>query len=305
VDRVHNCSAARASRRQSEIERGAPASGSEADQAVHSLLVARNGASHKRIMPDLFDMELRARRRDRAARSGPELFLLDRAFDDCLERIVLMGRHFRKALLIGCPDPRWPPRLRSAATSVDVRDPGPLFASAAGGAIIIEDRWAPPQQRYDLVVALGTLDSVNDLPLALRLIRIAMAPGGLLIGAISGGNTLPRLRAAMRAADAVSGTAVPHVHPRIEPAALAPLLADAQFVQPVVDIDRAHVRYASFDRLIADLRRMGATNILQGQRPPCSRAARKAAAKAFKNLGEAPAEEVFELLHFAAWTPNG
>ena len=38
-------------------------------------------------MADLFDMELRALRRDRAARTGPELFLLERAFADCLERL--------------------------------------------------------------------------------------------------------------------------------------------------------------------------------------------------------------------------
>jgi hypothetical protein len=38
-------------------------------------------------MPDLFDIELRASRRDRAARGGTELFLFERAFADCLERL--------------------------------------------------------------------------------------------------------------------------------------------------------------------------------------------------------------------------
>ena len=97
------------------------------------------------------------------------------------------------------------------------------------------------EQAYDLVLAVGTLDTVNDLPLALRLIRYAMRSDGLFIAALSGGDTLPRLRAAMRAADAVSGLAAPHVHPRIEPSALAPLLGDAGFVDPVVDVDRVTV----------------------------------------------------------------
>ena len=39
------------------------------------------------LVPSLFDMELRALRRDRAARMGPELFLLDRAFYDCVDRL--------------------------------------------------------------------------------------------------------------------------------------------------------------------------------------------------------------------------
>ena len=56
-------------------------------------------------MPDLFDMKLRALRRDRAARIGPELFLFDRIFDDCLERLALVNRRFERALLIGCPNP--------------------------------------------------------------------------------------------------------------------------------------------------------------------------------------------------------
>ena len=52
---------------------------------------------------------------------------------------------------------------------VEVVDPGPLFAAVAGGTVATEDAWQPPAQTYDLVLAIGTLDTVNDLPLALRL----------------------------------------------------------------------------------------------------------------------------------------
>jgi hypothetical protein len=38
--------------------------------------------------PELFDMRLRSMRRDRAARTGPELFLHERAFADVLERLI-------------------------------------------------------------------------------------------------------------------------------------------------------------------------------------------------------------------------
>jgi hypothetical protein len=254
-------------------------------------------------MADLFDMGLRARRRDRAARIGPELFLLERAFDDCLERIVLMQRRFERALMIGSPDPAWPERLKAIAGEVEIRDPGPLFASAAGGEPIIEDAWHPAPTAYDLVLAVGTLDTVNALPLALRLVRQAMRPNGLFIGAMSGGDTLPQLRTAMRAADAVEGAAAPHVHPRIEAAALAPLLEQAGFVRPVVDIDRASVSYPSLDRLVADLRAMAATNLLTARPRFMSKAARTAAKRAFAEAGDGGRTiETFDILHFAAWT---
>src|SRR6185503_14643265 len=115
-------------------------------------------------VPDLFDMDLRALRRDRAARMGPELFLLERAFADCLERIELLDRRFERALVLGCPDPAWRERILALANNVHVREPGRLFAAAAEAEVLIEDAWEPPSQAFDLVLAVGTLDSVNDLP---------------------------------------------------------------------------------------------------------------------------------------------
>ena len=243
-------------------------------------------------------------RRDRAARIGAELFLFERAFGDILERIDLNQRRFERALLIGCPDPNWPARV--PAGSIDALDPGPLFAAATGGRTIIEDRWATEGSTYDLIVAAGTLDTINGLPLALRLIRAAMRPDALFIGAVSGGETLPRLRAAMRAADSAAGVAAPHVHPRIEAAAFAPLLEQAGFVRPVVDVDRVQVSYPSLTALVADLRTMGATNILTA-RPGISvtRSALESASQHFAKAGEGGRTmETFEILHFAAWTAD-
>jgi hypothetical protein len=273
-----------------------------AGETPHSFLVARRGASHKPTVAELFDMKLRAMRRDRAARIGPELFLLERAFGDCLDRVALMRRQFRRALLIGCPDAAWPQRLRQIAARIDTYDPGPLFAAAVKGTPITEDAWEPPPATYDLVIAIGTLDTVNDLVTAIRFIRRSMLGNGLFIGAFSGGDTLPQLRAAMRAADAAA-----HVHPRIEPSALSPLLSAADFVNVVVDVDRVDVSYSSLGRLVADLRAMGATNVLRSRAPPLTRAQTQAATRAFADAGDGQrTTETFEILHFAAWTPaNG
>jgi NADH dehydrogenase [ubiquinone] 1 alpha subcomplex assembly factor 5 len=255
---------------------------------------------------DLFDMKLRGLRRDRAARVGPELFLLQRAFADCLEGIALLDRRFERALMIGCPDAGWPERLLSIVSLVDVRDPGLLFARAVAGEPIVEDFWQPPSQAYDLVLAIGTLDTVNDLPLALRLVRHSMRHDAMFMGALSGGETVPQLRAAVRAADALGRGAAPHIHPRIEPAALSPLLVDAGFSGPVVDVDRVQVSYPSLDRLIADLRAMAATNILNARPEPLTRVQLEAAAGTFAAAGDGQrTTETFEILHFAAWTPKG
>lgn len=256
-------------------------------------------------MTALFDIDLRAKRRDRASRVGPELFLAERVFADCLDRLTLVPRRFANALLIGCPDPAWPARL--PADSVDRRDPGPLLAERAGGEPIIEDDWSPEGNAYDLVLAIGTLDTVNDLPRALRLLFEGMTSDALLIGAVSGGDTLPRLRGAMRAADAVAGPALPHVHPRIEASALAPLLSRAGFAMPVVDVDRVEVRYRDLRRLVNDIRAMGATNVLS-ERPRSflSHSAYRAARQAFEESGtDGRTTEVFEILHFAAWKGSG
>jgi NADH dehydrogenase [ubiquinone] 1 alpha subcomplex assembly factor 5 len=256
-------------------------------------------------MPELFDMKLRALRRNRAARVGVELFLYDRAFGDCLERIALQERRFDRALLIGCPAAAWPERMKAVAAAVEIRDPGPLFACMAGGTTIAEDAWQGHEAAYDLVVSIGTLDAVNGLPLALRSVRYAMSANGFFIGALTGGDTLPQLRSAMRAADATSGIAAPHVHPRIQASALSPLLADAGFANPVVDVDRVTVLYPSFQRLVGDLRSMGATNILTARPRFIGREARATAAAAFATAGNGErTAEILEILHFAAWTPK-
>jgi hypothetical protein len=108
----------------------------------------------------------------------------------------------------------------------------------------------------------------------------------------------------MRAADEAAGAAAPHVHPRIEPSALAGLLTEAGFADAVVDVDRVPVSYPSLERLVADLRHMGATNVLTARPRFVGQAARNAAMHSFTAAGDGERTvETFEILHFAAWTP--
>lgn len=256
-------------------------------------------------MPALFDMRVRAQRRDRAARIGAELFLHERAFADIQERVSMISERFESALLLGCPDPAWPVRLGVIADRVEVIDPGPLFAKAAGGLLAIEDRIASRPGAFDLIVSVGTLDTIDNLPGALRALAASLRPGGVLVGAMSGGDTLPMLRTAMRSADQLSGEARAHVHPRIAAAALVQLLSDCGLASPVVDVERVRVSYKSLGRLVSDLRAMGASNILSERpRKPLSRAEYAAACAAFGEAGDSGGTvETFEILHFRGIAP--
>lgn len=230
-------------------------------------------------------------RRARALRRGPELFLHERAFEDILERLSFVQRRFRSALLIGALDPAWCEHLRQHAEQVDLVEADQLLTLEPGS--------------YDLCVAVGELDTVDDLPNALLTVRFALREDSLFIGAIPGGDTLPALRSAMRAADGAMGAATPHAHPRVEPAGFTSLLSSAGFTMPVVDVDRVQVSYESLGDLVRDLRSMGATNILKARsRQPLTRSAAEAAARQFAaNAQDGRVTELFELLHFAAWTP--
>lgn len=252
---------------------------------------------------DLFDRKLRALRRDRAARIGSDPFLLNRAFEDCLDRLRDISRSFGRALLLGCPSAEWPRRLRAISNEVDVIDPGSLFAERAGGSQAEEDRYDFGEKQYDLCLAIGTLDTVNDVPLALQLIDRSLRPDALLIGAIAGGNSLPALRASLIEAGRSTGKVVARTHPRIEPAMLAQLLNAAGFTMPVIDVDRVRLRYEKLDNLVQDLRSMAATCILSERPPALSTAEALQVRMAFSALGhEGRTEEIVEILHFLAWT---
>ncbi|MCL6684316.1 methyltransferase domain-containing protein [Sphingomonas alba] len=250
-------------------------------------------------MPELFDHNLRSLRRDRAVRSGLETFLFDRAFGDCLDRLADMRKSFNDILLAGCPDPSWIKHF--GAANVVVVDPGPLMAERAGGLCADLETLPFDGERFDLVLSVGLLETTNELPFAAAALNLVLRKGGLLLGAVAGGHSLPRLRAAMLAADAATGQASPHVHPRIDAPSLAHLLTAAGFQEPVVDVDRIDLAYGSFDKLVHDLRQMGSTNILHARsRKPMARPALWAAREAFLER-DARVTEQIEILHFAAW----
>ena len=254
-----------------------------------------------------FDRALRRLRRDRAAAAGARAdYLFERAAEELVERLGLVTRPFHNALELGCGRGWVGERLRARGIAVTALDAGSRFARAAGGVQADEDRPPFADAAFDLVVSVGALDSVNDLPGALLLARRALRPDGLFLAAFAGAGSLPRLREAMAAADEAEGGAAPRIHPQIDVRAAGDLLQRAGFALPVVDSETVEVRYSGLPTLVADLRAMGATNILAGRsRTPLTRRGYAAAIAAFDAMAEADGKtrERFELLHLLGWAP--
>lgn len=236
----------------------------------------------------LFDERLQSMRRERAARTGWRTFLHERVLEDLVDRRAFIKRDFARALVIGWPSME-PPQVDRVADRIEWRTTPNLLGPADMGA-------------FDLVLMIGTVEAANDPRSLFHAVRACLGPDGLLLGALVGGDSLPALRRAMLAADVVAGRGVaPHVHPRIEPAAVGGLLTDAGFHLPVVDVDRVELRYRDLAGLVSDLRGTGTSNALVSRdRRPLGRTS---LAAAFASFAEGGGHERVDLVHFAGWTP--
>ncbi|THD68315.1 MAG: methyltransferase domain-containing protein [Bradyrhizobium sp.] len=214
--------------------------------------------------PILFDRALLRTRQSRAVRLGPATFLLDRVAADIEERLRAVLREFKDGADIG--------------TSGDqVRD---ALAARVGrlARVDLPDAESEPlplaPETLDLAVSALAFQFVNDLPGVLAQIRRALRPDGLLLAAMIGGDTLTELRQSFAAAEAErEGGVSPRVAPFADLRDVGALLQRAGFALPVTDVDRVMVRYDNAFALMADLRRMGATNILVERRRTATRRA--------------------------------
>lgn len=255
-----------------------------------------------------FDRALRRLRRGRAARSVEEADYLHRlAAEELLDRLSMVKRTFVEVLVLGGRDGGLAADLRALGMKVIVADAGKVLAETAGGIQCDEDRLPFGDHSFDLVMSIGVLDSVNDLPGALTLVRRVLRPDGLFLGALAGAGSLPRLRSAMTAADAAEGAASPRLHPQIDLRAAGDLLTRAGFKLQVADSSTVEVRFSSLARLVRDLRAMGATNILRARSPkPIGRFGLAAAIGDFQGEAEEDGMTVerFEIIYLTGWSPS-
>jgi len=252
-------------------------------------------------VPLIFDPVARRRHRDRAAARFAEHDFLQRFMGEGLaDRLAAVKRSFADALLIGCapPLPDLPAGIRLTCC-----DPSTQMAARAGGSIVDEAALPFPAESFDLVLSLGLLDSVNDLPGALLQVRRLLRPDGLFLAAFVGGASLSTLRSVLIEAEGERPAA--RVHPMIDVRAAGDLLMRAGFALPVADSDMLTVRYRDLFALIADLRGMGAANALAG-RSGLRRDALARAATLFADRadGGGRVAERFEIINLTGWAPS-
>jgi SAM-dependent methyltransferase len=260
-------------------------------------------------VPEIFDRRLRRLRRDRAQPGfADHAFLRDAIVDGLLDRLSIVTRPFARALDLGCADGSLTRALSAREIEIVACDSGARFAAAQGGVQADEDALPFEPASFDLIVSAGALDTVNDLPGALIQCRRVLRPDGLFLAGFVGAGSLPKLRAAVSAADEAMGGAVPaRFHPAIDVRSSGDLLARAGFVLTVADSEPLDVGYANVFRLIDDLRGMAATNQLAGQGPPRFGRARLAAlADAFAAQADddGRVREHFELVFMTGWAPG-
>ena len=254
-------------------------------------------ASNPTAAPILFDRALLHARMERARRAGPVTFLLDRAREDLEERLQAVTRNFSDVVEISTPDEL----LRKPLAD--------RFRSIARVDLDRSETLHLQPESLDLAVSALAFQFVNDLPGVLAQIRRALRPDGLLLAAMVGGDTLTELRQSFAAAEAeCEGGVSPRVLPFADLRDVGALLQRAGLALPVTDVDRVVVRYDSAFALMADLRRMGATNVLlERRRMPTRRATMLRMAQIYGERFADPDGRIratFDLVWLSGWAPH-
>jgi SAM-dependent methyltransferase len=261
-----------------------------------------------------FDRALWTERKNRCApHACKHEFLLARVADDLAGRLELVRRDFPVAVSLGAYHGLVGRRLRelpSIGLVIDVERAPALLARCSGPAVLADEEALPfATGALDLVVSALSLQLANDLPGALVQIRHALKPDGLFLGALLGGESLRELRESwLVAEDEVEGGSSPRVAPFADVRDLGGLLQRAGFALPVADADTLTVTYASALALMAELKGMGASNMLAARRrqpirrATLARAAEIYAARFGRDDGRVPA--TFEIVTLTAWAPH-
>jgi SAM-dependent methyltransferase len=249
--------------------------------------------------PRLFDRALLLQRQRRAMELGSVNFLLDRVAEDMNDRLAAVMRNFEAVADIWTPGEGLQAGLRPRLPSLTRIAPPDSAAEVLPLA----------RASLDLAVSALAFQFVNDLPGVLAQIRRALKPDGLLLAAMTGGDTLTELRQSFAAAEAeCEGGVSPRVAPFADLRDIGSLLQRAGLALPVTDVDRVVVRYDNAFALMQDLRRMGATNVLiERRRTPTRRATLVKMAQVYAERftdADGRIRATFDIIWLSAWAPH-
>lgn len=263
-------------------------------------------------LEQIIDTDLMVGRKRRAvgrAVAGAD-FLMQRAAEDLAERLATVGRRFsRAAALFSVTPAARDVALASGKVDEAIRvEADTAFLGGESGIVAAPGHVPLDPGSIDLAVSLLSLQDENDIPGMLIQIRRALKPDGLFLGAMAGAGTLAELRESLLAAEAeLAGGASPRVLPFADVREVGALLQRAGFALPVADVETVTVRYATMFDLMADLRAMGATNVLSGRsrRPTTRRFFARAAEIYAERFSDADGRirATFSFIWMSGWAP--
>lgn len=239
----------------------------------------------------LTDMTALNRQRARALRRpDPARFLHDTAIAEVEERLAMVNRTFQAPAIVTGFAPFWAPAFPDARLVPDA------------------ETLALAPEAHDLVIHAIGLHWANDPVGQLVQCRRALRPDGLFLGICFGGQTLQELRRALAEAETtLRGGLAPRIAPMGEIRDLGALLQRAGFALPVADSLPLTASYATFRRLLHDLRAMGETNALAARdRRPLPRGVLELAETHYRNAfadNEGRLFASFELIVLTGWAP--
>ncbi|SNZ20798.1 methyltransferase domain-containing protein [Cohaesibacter gelatinilyticus] len=271
--------------------------------------------------PLIFDRALLQSRRLRAwQQHGKDAdFLLSHVCQDMAERLSIVLREFPMVLELGGHTGQLAEMIlgRKGTNQIFRQEHNCAFLHGAGQTNsapilpLVADEEALPiaPQSMDLILSPLNLQWVNDLPGSLFQIRNSLKPDGLFLATLLGNESLKELRTSFLQAEAELTDGVsPRIAPFPELKDMGSLLQRAGFSLPVADQDIVTVRYGSMFSLMADLRKMGATNCLADRsRAPLRRDVLMRTAEIYQSDfadSDGKIRASFQIVSISGWAPH-
>lgn len=270
--------------------------------------------------PLLVDDRALNRRLTRAAHAAADSFtdaavLHREVAKRLLERLEFIKLQPKRVLDLGCGTGLATPGLRQLYPKAQlmVADQAPGFVREARksasrwrrlpGLVTGLNRLPFATSSVDLIFSSLVLHRVSDLATTVREFQRVLTPGGVLMFATFGPDTLKELRAAWATVDDAG-----HVQSFVDMHDIGDALVGARLADPVMDLDHFTLTYAGVDALIKDLSALGFRNVLaardQGLTTPRRLQAMRAAYQQQQDgAGRVPA--TWEVAYGHAWGTEG
>lgn len=245
--------------------------------------------------PDLFNKAHIRQFRARAQKNfSTHDFVYSWAARDITDRLSDIKRKFESVLLMGPHVADYFKQRFETASIMDDPTPDGLVAHAG---------------QSDLIISMGDMHHMNDLPGLLIQMRRALKPDGVMIAAFAGGSTLHELRASLMSAEMrVMDGASPRIYPFTDKQQMAGLMQRAGFALPVVDSEILDVSYRDMFHLMDDVRGMGESNALAARYKSMTPSGVFATAAEYyqQNFpdGEGRIKASFEIIFIIGWAPH-